>query len=229
LKKDENLINIRNKNYDKKDDDKDKNIDKDKEDETNKKKEDNKNYNKGNENKKDIVDINEIYKEIETKKNENNYIDKNDKEDQIKNRENDSLDYSSNQIWKYIIYGLIFIIFSISLILLGMFIQRRCFDSQRKKRLNELEEEINETEMKNKENINKDDKEDQIKNREYDSLNYNCSNQFWKYIIYGLIFIIFSVSLILLGMLIQRRCFDSKRIKRSNELEEEINETERQK
>ena len=36
-----------------------------------------------------------------------------------------------------------------------MFIQRRCFDSQRKKRLNELEEEINETEMKNKENINK--------------------------------------------------------------------------
>jgi hypothetical protein len=63
LKKDENLINIRNKNYDKKDDDKDKNIDKDKEDETNKKKEDNKNYNKGNENKKDIVDINEIYKD----------------------------------------------------------------------------------------------------------------------------------------------------------------------
>jgi hypothetical protein len=80
-------------------------------------------------------------KYIKTKKNEN--INKDDKEDQIKNRENDSLDYSSNQIWKYIIYGLIFIIFSISLVLLGMFIQRRCFDNQRKKRLNELEEEMN--------------------------------------------------------------------------------------
>ena len=144
LKKDENLINIANKNYDKKDEDK--KIDK-KKDENNKKKEDNKNksYNNGNENEKNIIDINEIYKEIETKKNENNYIkeNKDNKEEQIKNKENDSLDYNSNQIRKYIIFGLIFIIFSISLVLLGMFIQRRCFDNQRKKRLNELEEEMN--------------------------------------------------------------------------------------
>ena len=145
LKKDEKLIDITNENYDEKDDDKDKKKNKkNKEDENDKK---NKEDNKGKENKK-IVDINEIYKEVEQKKNENNYINKDNKEEQIKNKEYESLDYNNNQIWKNIFYGFIFIIFSASLILLGMFIQRRCFDNQRKKRLNELEEEINETEMK---------------------------------------------------------------------------------
>ena len=163
LKKDENLLDIKNKNYNKKDDNKDKKIDKKNKEDENNKKEDykNKNDDRENENEKDIVDINEIDKEIdkeiETKRNENenNYINKDNKEDQIKNKENDSQDYSNNQIWKNIIYGLIFIIFSVSLILLGMFIQRRCFDNQRKRRLNELEEGINETEMKNSENMNK--------------------------------------------------------------------------
>ena len=93
---------------------------------------------------------------IINKHNDKKYDDKDkniDKNKQDKNKkkkedkEIDSLDYSG----RYIIYGLILLIFSVSLILLGMFIQRRCFENQRKKRLNELEEEINEAEMKNNE------------------------------------------------------------------------------
>ena len=155
FKKDEQLIDITNENSEEKEDDndKDKDIDNNKEYEDSKEDKDNRNnnFNKNKDNKMDIVDINEIYEDLETKRNENNYIKENT---QIKNKENISQNYNNSQIKIYIIYGIIFIIFSASLILLGMYIQKKCFYIQRKKRLNELKEDFNEiNELKNNINI----------------------------------------------------------------------------
>ena len=49
----------------------------------------------------------------------------------------------------YIIIGILFILFSILFIILGIFIQRKCLNYRRKKRVNELEDVDNDMEKNN--------------------------------------------------------------------------------
>ena len=92
--------------------------------------------------------------------NNNNELNKKENQnDEERNKNQDKIIINGNNDNKkeyiiYILIGILFIIFSFLFILLGIFIQRKCLNYKRKKRVNELEDEVNDIDKINNNLIN---------------------------------------------------------------------------
>ena len=92
--------------------------------------------------------------------NNNNELNKKENQnDEERNKNQDKIIINGNNDNKkeyiiYILIGILFIIFSFLFILLGIFIQRKCLNYRRKKRVNELEDEVNDIDKINNNLIN---------------------------------------------------------------------------
>ena len=86
---------------------------------------------------------------------------------------------------------------------------------------NENEEEKNENVNEEEKNENEEEKEEDIKDKEKKEINNNNNNKYIIYVVIGLLFLIFCILFLIIGMWIQKRCINSKRKKRFNELEDQ--------
>ena len=89
---------------------------------------------------------------------------------------------------------------------------------------NEKNEEENENEKNEEENENEkneEEKEENTKDKEKKKINNNNNNKYIIYVVIGLLFLIFCILFLIIGMWIQKRCINSKRKKRFNELEDQ--------
>ena len=83
--------------------------------------------------------------------------------------------------------------------------------------------------LKNQEfqNQNKNNKSEDTKDKSDNNDNTNNKTEYYIYIFIGLLFLICSFLFVLLGIFIQRKCLNYKRKKRANELEDEVNDLEK--
>lgn len=107
-------------------------------------------YKSMNDKKNTNFDNNDNNNELNKKENQND-------EERNKNQDKIIINGNNDNKKEYIIYiliGILFIIFSFLFILLGIFIQRKCLNYRRKKRVNELEDEVNDIDKINNNLIN---------------------------------------------------------------------------
>jgi flagellar basal body-associated protein FliL len=73
-----------------------------------------------------------------------------------KNESNNNQDYSKKSVLLYVLIGFLFLVFCASLVFLGMFIHKKLYGEQRRKKANELDDGYEYESINNDKNIVQD-------------------------------------------------------------------------